>query len=170
MRRAVAGDDQAYRELLKRLPGMLRGALSSKLQQYRLSTGDLDDILQETLIAFHAQRHRWDTSLPVMPWVVTIAKNKIVDELRRRRKHYVLPGRLAEQAVSAGATAEESLAKYDIERLMKALPERNQEIVAGISLNGNSARELAEKLDMLEVTVRVIHYRSLKRMAKSLKK
>ncbi|CCB68078.1 MULTISPECIES: sigma-70 family RNA polymerase sigma factor [unclassified Hyphomicrobium] len=170
MRRAVAGDDQAYSELLKRLPGMLRAALVSKLQRYQLSTGDLDDILQETLIAFHAQRHRWDTSLPVMPWVVTIAKNKIVDELRRRRRHHVLPGKLAELAVSVSATAEESLARYDVERLIKALPERNQEIVAGISLNGDSARDLAKKLDMLEATVRVIHHRSLKRMAKSLKK
>lgn len=149
---------------------MLRAALNSKLQRYQLPAGDLDDIVQETLIAFHAQRHRWDTSLPVMPWIVTIAKNKIVDELRRRRRHNVLPVKLAEVAAIVPTTQEDSLAKYDIEQLIKTLPQRSQEIVTGISLNGNSARDLAEKLGILEATVRVIHHRSMKRMVQVIEK
>lgn len=167
MRKGLAGDEAAYNQLLTTLSVRLGAIIRSKSRRYRMAATDIDDILQETLIAVHTQRHRWNPTLPLMPWAATIARNKIIDEMRRRnRNHCTATGDVSQ--IFSGASCEEAnaLAKYDVERLIKCLPERSQEIVAAIALNQNSAREVAARLGMLEVTVRVTHHRSLRYLAK----
>lgn len=167
MRKGLAGDEAAYNQLLTTLSVRLGAIIRYKSRRYRMAATDIDDILQETLIAVHTQRHRWNPTLPLMPWAATIARNKIIDEMRRRnRNHCTATGDVSQ--IFSGASCEEAnaLAKYDVERLIKCLPERSQEIVAAIALNQNSAREVAARLGMLEVTVRVTHHRSLRYLAK----
>jgi RNA polymerase sigma-70 factor, ECF subfamily len=169
MRKGLAGDEAAYNQLLTTLSDRLGAIIRSKSRRYQMAAADIDDIIQETLIAVHTQRHRWNPSLPLMPWAATIARNKIVDEIRRRNRNRCATAGDVSQ-ICSGATSEEgnSLAKYDVERLINCLPKRSQEIVAAIALNRDSAREVAARLGMLEVTVRVTHHRSLKYLAKKL--
>ncbi len=68
----------AYRRLL--------GELSEWLSRYfrrRLPAGDVDDAVQEALMAIHRRRHTFDPRYPLGPWVAAIAKHKWVDQLRR---------------------------------------------------------------------------------------
>jgi RNA polymerase sigma-70 factor (ECF subfamily) len=167
MRKGLAGDEAAYNQLLTTLSVQLGAIIRSKTRRYRMAATDIDDILQETLIAVHTQRHRWNPTLPLMPWAATIARNKIIDEMRRRnRNHCTATGDGSQIFSDASCEEANALAKYDVERLIKCLPERSQEIVAAIALNQNSAREVAARLGMLEVTVRVTHHRSLRYLAK----
>ncbi|NWM39889.1 RNA polymerase subunit sigma, partial [Escherichia coli] len=43
-----------------------------------------EDIVQDILLAVHLKRHTWDTSAPFAPWLFAIARNKLIDTLRRR--------------------------------------------------------------------------------------
>lgn len=74
---AQNGHGGAYRRLL--------GEVSDWLTRYfqrRLPPGDIDDAVQETLLAIHRRRHTYDPHYPLGPWLAAIAKRKWIDQLR----------------------------------------------------------------------------------------
>ncbi|MHA6765858.1 sigma-70 family RNA polymerase sigma factor [Sphingobium ummariense] len=78
MAAAQDGHGGAYRRLL--------GEVSEWLTRYfqrRLPPGQVDDAIQETLLAIHRRRHTYDPRYPFGPWLAAIAKNKWVDQLRK---------------------------------------------------------------------------------------
>lgn len=169
MRAALEGDDVAYRSLLESLALALRTMIRSRLA--RMACGDLDseDVVQETLLAIHLKRHTWTRGEALAPWVGAIARNKLVDVLRRRGRRAEMPldeviEDLADEATSSGE------APRDVERLLSNLGERQQHIVRSISIEGRSVRETAEALSMSEVAVRVALHRSLKELARHCRK
>lgn len=77
MAAAQDGHGAAYRRLL--------GEMSDRLTRYfqrRLPPGEVDDAVQETLLAVHRRRHTYDPRLPLGPWLAAIAKRKWIDQLR----------------------------------------------------------------------------------------
>ena len=40
--------------------------------------------MQDILLAVHLKRHTWDANAPFAPWLFAIARNKLIDALRRR--------------------------------------------------------------------------------------
>jgi RNA polymerase sigma-70 factor, ECF subfamily len=43
------------------------------------------------LLAIHLKRHTWDAAAPLGPWVRAIARNKLIDALRRRGRRVEIP-------------------------------------------------------------------------------
>jgi RNA polymerase sigma-70 factor (ECF subfamily) len=79
--RARNGDDAAYREALGRIAERLRGWLRRRMQTL---PDDVEDLVQETLLAIHLQRGTYDPEVPVSRWVLAIARHKLIDLWRRR--------------------------------------------------------------------------------------
>src|SRR3954465_7310225 len=84
MRAAVAGDEAAYRRLLGAVAPVLRAMARRGLARAGQSPDQAEDIVQEILLAVHLKRHTWDVSAPFAPWLFAIARNKLIDMLRRR--------------------------------------------------------------------------------------
>src|SRR5688572_7699094 len=84
MRAANRGDADAYRHVLEKLAPMLRSAARRGFARYGSGPEEVEDIVQETLLALHLKRHTWDERQPLLPWVRAIAHNKLIDSLRRR--------------------------------------------------------------------------------------
>ena len=82
LRSALEGDEAAYAEFLRLAASQIRPVARRKLGSG--SGADPEDIVQETLLAIHLQRHTWRPDAPVLPWVYAIARHKIVDAWRRR--------------------------------------------------------------------------------------
>src|SRR5258708_14838833 len=80
MARAQSGDRDAYRRLLEEIAPYIR----SIGVRYVQDRGDLEDAVQDVLLTVHAIRHTYDPMRPFGPWLVAIAKRRIVDGLRRR--------------------------------------------------------------------------------------
>ncbi len=79
---AQAGDRAAYGTLLGEVAGLLRNVFRSR---YRfLERQDIEDIVQEGLLAIHSVRATYDPARPFLPWVMAIAHNRSVDAIRRR--------------------------------------------------------------------------------------
>jgi RNA polymerase sigma-70 factor, ECF subfamily len=53
---------------------------------------------------------------------------------------------------------------YDVGRVLQKLTGRNRDIVQAISIDGHSASDVATRLGMTEVAVRVALHRSLKQL------
>src|SRR5258706_16315294 len=79
--RGLAGDAIAYHVFLKDLSAHLRAFLRRRLVHNR---DEVEDLVQESLLAVHNQRHTYDPELPLTAWVQSIAKYKLVDLMRRR--------------------------------------------------------------------------------------
>lgn len=168
MRAANRGDTRAYRDLLCRLAPILRGFARHAILRYRSSAEDVEDIVQETLLAMHLKRHTWVETKPLLPWVRAIAHNKLVDHLRRSKGgQHVDIGEfsdtlIAEQPASISSTLDANVA-------IGMLKGRQRDVVVAISLEGQSAREVAEQLGMTEGAVRVVLHRALQSLSKALR-
>jgi RNA polymerase sigma factor (sigma-70 family) len=166
MRVAIRGDTQAYHRLLKELAPVLRAMASRGLARHRHGSEDVEDVVQETLLALHLKRGTWDERQPFSPWLYAIARNKLIDSLRRRGRHaYVGIDDVGELPGSEAPPAE--LNGMDAERLIARLSGRQREIVVAISIEGASARQVAERLGMTEGAVRVALHRALRALAEA---
>jgi RNA polymerase sigma factor (sigma-70 family) len=165
MERSLQGDARAYQELLILLTVALRNLLRNRARAAGL---EAEDIVQEVLLALHLKRGTWALGTPVAPWVGAIARNKLVDALRRRgqRIEVSLESVVDELSSRNNDNGEHA---HDLERLLTRLGDRQRDVVRAVSLDGYSAREAAARLNMSEVAVRVTLHRSLKTLAAGLR-
>src|SRR5204862_454652 len=84
MRLAISGDEVAYHRLLRSVTPVLRAAARRGLLRAGQPVDQSEDIVQDILLAVHLKRHTWDTNAPFAPWLFAIARNKLIDQLRRR--------------------------------------------------------------------------------------
>ena len=91
MRAANAGDEIAYRRLLEALAPFLRQIVRRGFTRSGFGNCDVEDVVQETLLAIHLKRQTWDEDEAITPWVTAIARHKLIDSLRRRGRHVELP-------------------------------------------------------------------------------
>src|SRR5712691_7241393 len=81
MRAAQDGDGGAYLRLLAEVTPLLRRAIQR--QRGFLQSSDIEDIVQDTLVSLHTVRATYDPDRPFVPWLMAIARNRVVDAARR---------------------------------------------------------------------------------------
>ena len=120
MRAALAGDEAVYRRLLEEIGRAVRRQTRGAFSRARLGDADIEDVVQETLLAIHLKRRTWDDGAKLAPWVNAIARHKIIDALRRRgvRRHEPIEDF---EAVLAAPPEEDPHQRSDVERLMETL-------------------------------------------------
>ncbi len=161
MKAAMAGDEPVYRRLLEEIGRSVRAMARAAFARARLGDADIEDAVQETLLAIHLKRHTWDPGQKLGPWVNAVARHKIIDAMRRRGARRAEPIEDFEEFLAA-PEAEDPHAISDAKKLMEALNPRQRDIVQSISLDGQSIATTASRLDMTEVAVRVALHRALK--------
>ena len=163
MRAANAGDAVAYAELLATLAPFLRAVARRGLARAHLER-DLEDVVQETLLAIHLKRHTWDETRPFGPWIRAIAHHKLVDATRRRGFRVEVPVEDLADTLAAPAPDPDRFVG-DAERYLGTLPSRQRDVVRAVTLEGATAREAGCKLNMSEGAVRVALHRGLAALA-----
>src|SRR3990167_331820 len=113
--RGLAGEVPAYHAFLKELSAHLRAFLRGRLARL---PDEVEDLVQETLLAVHNQRHTYDAAQPLTAWVHAIARYKLVDLLRRRAGRSALHDPLDDELdVLAVADTEACDARRDVAKL-----------------------------------------------------
>ena len=51
------------------------------------SPSDQEDLLQEVLMSVHAARATYDPARPFIPWLKAIVVNRVIDFVRRQKRH-----------------------------------------------------------------------------------
>jgi RNA polymerase sigma factor (sigma-70 family) len=161
--RGLDGDAAAYRTFLGSLSLFLRAYLRGRL---RSMPDEVEDLLQETLLAVHNQRHTYDLTQPLTAWVHAIARYKMIDCLRRRAGREALNVPIDEaDAVFSASDAEASEARRDLAKLLQRLPDRQRLPIVHVKLHGLSIAEAARMTSMSESAVKVGIHRGLKALA-----
>lgn len=82
---SLDGDAASHRALLEALSRRLRAYYKRKLAGTGRSASEAEDLVQEAVLAIHINRHTYDASDLLTPWVHAIARHKLIDFLRRTR-------------------------------------------------------------------------------------
>lgn len=161
--RGLGGDATAYHAFLKDLSTHLRGFLRGRLARL---PDDVEDLVQETLLAVHNQRHTYDPGQPLTAWIHAIARYKLVDLLRRRAGREVLNDPLDDELeVFAVSDHDAADARRDLGKLLEKLPDRQRLPIVHMRLEGLSVAEAARATGMSEAAVKVGVHRGLKALA-----
>ncbi len=159
----LAGDTSAYHACLKELSAHLRAFFRRRLTRL---PNDVEDLVQETLLAIHNQRHTYDAGQPLSAWVHAIARYKLVDLWRRRAGREALNDPLGDEIeVFASSETEAADARRDIAKLLERLPDRQRLPIIHMKLEGLSVVEAARATGMSEAAVKVGVHRGLKALA-----
>jgi RNA polymerase sigma-70 factor (ECF subfamily) len=164
LKQANGGDVSAYRLFLEQLAPFVRGMARRGIGRIGTPLADLEDAVQETLLAIHLKRHTWREDQPIGPWIGAITRYKLIDLARKygRRKEIEL-----DEAFdwAAPEPEEPSLPEHELERLLESVSETKRVIVRSISIKGISIRQVADSMQMSEGAVRVALHRALKTLA-----
>lgn len=165
--RGLAGDNAAYHAFLKALSAHLRAYLHRRLSSL---PDDVEDLVQETLLAVHIQRHTYDADQPLIAWVQAIAKYKLVDLLRRRARRELRNDLFDDDLeLVARSDADVAEAHRDLAKLLRELPDRQRLPIVHMKIEGMSSVETARLTGMTESAVRVGVHRGLKALAARIK-
>jgi RNA polymerase sigma-70 factor (ECF subfamily) len=161
--RGLGGDGGAYHDFLAELAAHLRAFARKRLARL---PDEVEDLVQETLLAVHNQRHTYDANQPLTAWIHAIARYKVVDLLRRRAGHESLNEPLDEESeLLSSSDSAASEARRDVTRLLERLPDRQRLPIVHMKLEGMSVAETARATGMSESAVKIGVHRGLKALA-----
>src|SRR3990172_11724543 len=159
----LAGDEPAYHAFLQELSAHLRAFLRKRLARL---PDEVEDLVQESLLAIHNQRHTYDAGQPLTAWIHAIAKYKLIDLLRRRAKRDLLTDPLNDAYdLASSADTEAAEARRDLGKLLEQLPDRQRLPIVHMKLEGLSAAETPRLTRISESAVKVGVHRGLKALA-----
>lgn len=159
VRRARAGDRDAFGVLALRHAGTIRRLTRAVLQQ----TEDGEDAAQDALVNAWLSLPRFDERQAFGPWLIRIALNAARDIRRRRRvrRSEAIPPGLAGTGRWPDALTEDALNRERMQRSLGTLPERQRTALVLYEVDGYSHAEIAALLRIPEGTARsdVFHAR-----------
>ncbi|MBP2276834.1 MULTISPECIES: sigma-70 family RNA polymerase sigma factor [Sphingomonas] len=156
----LMGDARAYRDLLDILAPLLRAFFGRRLRD---AAEDVEDLVQETLMAIHTRRATYDTSRPFTAWAYAVARYKMVDHFRRRRVTVPIEG--LEDILVAEGFEEAVSARMDIDSLLNTLPSKQARAIRETKVDGLSVAEAADRHAMSDSDVKISVHRGLKSLA-----
>jgi RNA polymerase sigma-70 factor (ECF subfamily) len=166
MARAQGGDRAAYRRLLEEVSPYLRSLAVAAHRDPR----DVEDTVQDILLTLHAVRHTYDPARPFGPWLVAIARRRIVDRLRRqgRMRQHETPLEPEHEtfAVNAANYVEESSDAAALREAVTQLPAAQRDAIRLLKLQELSLREASAASGMTIAALKVATHRGLKALRK----
>jgi RNA polymerase sigma-70 factor, ECF subfamily len=177
---ALAGDQSAFECLVSRyhrpLVSYIRGFLKDSEQLY--------DVLQHVFLKLYVSLPLLLTNVSLKAWLFQVARNRCVDELRRRHRRDEIPfssleWKYREEELSQVESVpdpeplpEEVAERIDLhcslQRAIFSLPPKLRAIVYLHSFRRLSFSEIGRMLKMPEPTVKTYFYRSLLRLRTAL--
>jgi RNA polymerase sigma-70 factor (ECF subfamily) len=153
---AQDGNGGAYKRLLADLAVWLRRYFAR-----RLPPAEIDDAVQETLLAVHRSRHTYDPRYPLSAWLSAIAKRKWVDQLR------ALERRSADMLTDTIATPDHEAAVIGASVLTSLLGElrpAQSRVIQLVKLEGYSLEEASVQTGQSVSAVKVNIHRGIARL------
>ena len=163
MRRSQGGDRQAYNVLLTESRMWLE-----RFFRRRVPPAQLDDLVQDVLMAVHRKRATWDPTRAYLPWLAAIARYRWVDHLRKAYRS--AEDELGDYDVPEDSDEEATIARLSLERLFVHLPEAQAQAIELVKIEGLSIREASARTGQSESLVKVNIHRGLKKLGKIIEK
>lgn len=165
---AQSGDKIAYRQLLGEIAPYIKHVLIGGLANADWA----DDITQDSLLSIHKALKTYSDDRPFKPWMMSIVNFRRTDFLRKHYKNkdnkkapledYTIPAVYVTNPTHAGEYK-------DMEDALNDIPEQQRKVFEMIKIQGYTAKEVANEMDMSESAVKVSAHRTMKKLQERLK-
>ncbi len=169
---ALAGDERAFEDLLQRYQGRLFAFVYRHLEDEEQTK----DVLQAVFLQLYLSLPKLYSRQLLQSWLFIVARNRCVDELRKRRKslityfselEYFLDGEDVSLVTIIPDTyplpeeiAEQEDLRYEIQQAIDALPQMFRSVVILRSLEQLSFKEIGHRLNISEATAKTYWHRA----------
>lgn len=163
MRAAQEGDSAAYGQLLRAVTPLVRRLAARRWT----GSDDAEDVVQDVLLSLHQVRHTYDPGRPFLPWLMAIARNRLVDIQRRqvRRARGEVAVEVLPETFSGEETKELVDRMADTEALTQALaqlPAGQRKAVELLRIKEMSLKEASDVSGMSVAALKVSMHRAMK--------
>jgi RNA polymerase sigma-70 factor (ECF subfamily) len=175
MQAYLDGDDRAFKVLYDALLPVVRRRVARLV-----GLGEVDDVVQAAFLRAHVARGRYLRAPGgVTAWYLAIARNTALDHRRRRARALARAERVRREPLLPGfggvgwarSPEERRLQREHIDErrgivhdALADLPLRDRELLVEHKLGGTPLREIATRLGLRAVTVRVRAHRAYRRL------
>ena len=171
MRAAQRGDQVAYTRLVRQVLPLLQGLLRDRLRF--LQAADRDDLVQDILLSLHRAMATYDPQREFVPWLMAIARNKMVDRARRCARsianEVLVDDFDAMGPVEGVAPSGETYGDPEaLRHAMRRLPEGQRRAIALLKIRELSCEEAASVAGKSSAALRVSVHRAIKTLRVSL--
>lgn len=161
---ALSGDRRAYEALLRAAVPVIERFVRS--QWPAAQAADIDDVVQETLRSLHAVRHTFQTGRPFLPWLLAIARHRLLDQRRslRRRETRERPLEPLDEtlwSVPTNTVYEGPVSGEALAAAITRLPARQRQAVELMGLREMSLKEAAAESGMSVAALKVATHRAI---------
>lgn len=166
--RATTGDQAAFGALVERY----QNAIYNLAYRMLGSPEEAEDAAQEIFVRVYRQLARYDRERKFSTWVLTIATNYCIDQLRRRRMQLVpleniVPWARSRETGPEGEALDRE-ARDEVQGLLRELPEKYRAVLILRYWQDLSCAEIAEVLQLPEGTVKTQLHRARKALGRLL--
>ncbi|AWS41055.1 RNA polymerase sigma factor [Streptosporangium sp. 'caverna'] len=159
--RLAEGDDAALAECFHTHGSLVRSYLRRFVPQQ-----DIEDLQQIVFAEVWRCRHRFDPTRNLPAWLLGIAHNRAVDQLRIRTPQTVPLDVVADPAGADGRTHGDGLADRDqVQRALAELPAPQRQAIELAYYGELTQREIAERLSVPLGTIKARTARGLRRLS-----
>jgi RNA polymerase sigma-70 factor (ECF subfamily) len=161
---AQKGDKRAYSQLLGAIAPYVQNVIIKSLANQDAA----EDIMQEVLISVHKSLASYSPDRPFKPWLMAIVNFRRTDYLRKyysQREDRTATTDENYEFEAANVTKPTHAGELkDIEAALATLPEQQQRIFRMIKIEGYTAQEVANEMNMNESAVKVSAHRTMKKL------
>ena len=157
VRRAQAGDAEAFAELYQRFARMVHGVALA-----RIARTEVDDVVQDVFMAAFERLHELREPAAFGGWLAAIARNRTADHGRRLTPVHAVVD------VPSPARAHEQAEAQAILAVIRSLPEAYAETLVLRLVEGMTGEEIAERTGLTPGSVRVNLHRGMKLLREKL--
>jgi len=178
VRRAQAGDKEAFEELVRRHQHRVFAVAGGILRRRE----DVEDVAQQVFVKAYFSLRRFDQRAAFSTWLYKITVNECWDLLRKKKVRPLLyesdlseeqAGQFsaAERLESGAQDVSDKLeAQQQVENLLQGLDERDRMMLILKEVEGFAIDEIAEILNLNANTVKVRLFRARRRIVKQVRK
>lgn len=155
---SMEGDATAYKDFLTGVSMTARGYLAKRVAF--LGSQGIEDLVQEILLTIHLKKDSFRTDLRILPWVYTIIRHKMIDELRSDKRHTKYLKSL-ETTFTESEDADDLESREEVECLLAGLPEKQKEMLIMAKVEQKPLQEIATEMNVSLSSVKVSIHRAL---------
>lgn len=160
---AYADDDmEAFEALYRRHKQRIFGFLVKKLKNQT----EAEEVFQAVFTKLHVARGDYRQDIPFLPWVFTIARNALIDHIRKRETYqkHVTTSELAVETYAERASSE-TPDHFEVEGLA-SLTETQRQVLELRFSQGLTFAEIAEQMQTSAANSRQIISRTIRKLRK----
>lgn len=163
LERAMGGDARSYEAFLRKVGDMIRAYLMKSVKPSRTRPEQVEDLVQDVLLAVHNKQDTYRKGLPIRPWLYAIARYRLIDSYRASGREPLV--HFAEESsfdeIADDRESDFGTSRMDVETLMADLPEKQKQVLMLAKIEEVPLVEIAERMGMSLSAVKVSIHRAM---------